>query len=138
MTALVPRLFGEFADWFESDFPLRPFLPHEGHLIRVEDARTDKEYLIRAELPGLDPEQDIQVSVDDGYLTVLAERREHKEETHRSEFRYGMLRRALRLPAAADAEHITAAYEKGVLTVTVPLAMPASTGRKIPVKAAVE
>jgi HSP20 family protein len=138
MTALVPRLFGEFADWFESDFPLRPFLPHEGHLIRVEDARTDKEYLVRAELPGLDPEQDIQVSVGDGYLTIVAERREHKEETHRSEFRYGMLRRAVRLPVTADAENISAAYDKGVLTVIVPLATPAPTGRRIPVTAVVE
>jgi HSP20 family protein len=138
MTALVPRLFGEFADWFESDFPLRPFLPHEGHLIRVEDARTDKEYLVRAELPGLDPEQDIQVSVGDGYLTIVAERREHKEETHRSEFRYGMLRRAVRLPVTADAENISAAYDKGVLTVIVPLATPAPVGRKIPVTAVVE
>lgn len=132
MTALVPRLFGEFADWFD-DLPLRPLLPHEGHLIRVEDARTDEEYTVRAELPGVDPDQDIQVLVDDGYLTILAERREHKEGTHHSEFRYGTLRRSVRLPAGADAEHITAKYDKGVLTVTVPLAAPAPTGRKIPV-----
>lgn len=135
MTALVPRLFGEFTDWFETDFPLRPFLPHEGHLIRVEDARTEKEYVVRAELPGVDPDQDIQVSVDDNFLTILAERREHKAETHQSEFRYGMLRRAVRLPAGADAEHITATYDKGVLTVTVPLAAPAPTGRKVPITA---
>lgn len=134
MTALVPRLFGEFTDWFETDFPLRPFLPHEGHLIRVEDARTDREYTVRAELPGVDPEQDIQVLVDDDILTIQAERREHKEGTQRSEFRYGMLRRAVRLPSGADTEHITAKYDKGVLTVTVPLAAPpASAGRKIPI-----
>lgn len=138
MTALVPRLFGEFADWFETDFPLRPLLPHEGHLIRVEDTRTDEAYLLRAEVPGVDPEQDIRVSVDDGYLTILAERREQKQETHRTEFRYGMLRRAVRLPAVADAEHITATYDKGVLTVTVPLTAPRPAGRKVPVTTAAQ
>ncbi|HEY8472584.1 MAG TPA: Hsp20/alpha crystallin family protein [Natronosporangium sp.] len=136
MTALVPRLFGELTDWFETDFPLRPFRPHDGHLIRVEDARTEHEYIVRAELPGVDPDQDIQVLVDEHVLTILAERRERKQEPHHSEFRYGMLRRSVRLPAGADAEHITATYDKGVLTVTVPLTRPASAGRKIPITVA--
>lgn len=136
MTALMPRLFGEVADWFETDLPHYPFLLHPSHLLRVEDERTDEEYTLRAELPGVDPDKDIQVSVDDGVMTIQAERREHEQHRHRSEFRYGMLRRSVRLPAGADAEHITATYDKGVLQVTVPLATPQPTGRKIPITAA--
>lgn len=130
MTALMPRLFGDLADWFETDFPLHP-----GQLIRVEDHLTDQEYKLRAELPGMDPEKDIQVSVEDGTLAISAERHEQEHARGRSEFRYGMLRRTVRLPAGADAEHVTAAYDKGVLEVTVPLTVPAPAGRKIPVKA---
>jgi HSP20 family molecular chaperone IbpA len=128
MTALMPRLFGDVAEWFDVDFPLHP-----SHLIRVEDELSDQEYRLRAELPGLDPEQDVQVSVSDGLLTINAERRAEEHTRGRSEFRYGMLRRTVRLPANADREHIKAGYDKGVLEVTVPLTAPAPDGRKIPV-----
>jgi len=128
MTALMPRLFGDLADWFEVDFPLHP-----GHLIRVEDQLTDQQYTLRAELPGVDPDKDVHVSVADGVLTIAAERREEERVRGRSEFRYGMLRRSIRLPAGADQEHINAGYDKGVLQVTVPLSAPEPHGRKIPV-----
>jgi HSP20 family molecular chaperone IbpA len=128
MTALMPRLFGDIAEWFEADFPLHP-----GHLIRVEDQLSDQEYKVRAELPGMDPEKDIHVAVDDGVLTIAAERREGEKVSGRSEFRYGVLRRSVRLPANADREHISAGYQKGVLEVTVPLSAPEPSGRKIPV-----
>jgi HSP20 family protein len=130
MTALMPRLFGDMTDWFESEFPFRP-----AHLIRVEDTMTDREYRVRAELPGLDPEKDIQVSVDSGLLIIHAERREGEQTRSRTEFRYGSLQRAVRLPANADAQHVTAGYHKGILEVIVPLTEPAPTGRQIPVKA---
>jgi HSP20 family molecular chaperone IbpA len=131
MTALMPRLFGDLAGWFETDFPLHP-----GHLIRLEDDLTEHEYTLRAEVPGMDPEKDIQVTVDDGVMTIQAERQEQQQHYGRSEFRYGLLRRSVRLPAAADAEHITARYHKGVLEVTVPLTTPEPTGRTIPVESA--
>lgn len=130
MTALMPRLFTDLADWFETDFP-----SPARHLIRVEEETTDHGYTVRAELPGVDPEKDIEVSVDDGVMTICAERREHEEGKGRSEFRYGMLRRSVWLPSNADSEHITARYDKGVLEVTVPLTQPEPTGRKIPVTA---
>jgi HSP20 family molecular chaperone IbpA len=129
MAALMPRLFGDMTDWFESEFPFRT-----GHLIRVEDSLTDSEYRVRAELPGLDPEKDIQVSVDSGLLIIHAERREEEQTRSRTEFRYGSLQRAVRLPANADAEHVTAGYHKGILEVIVPLAEPTPSGRQIPVK----
>jgi HSP20 family protein len=127
MNALMPRLFSDLADWFDTDLsPAR-------HLIRVEDEATEKAYTIRAELPGVDPEKDIDVSVDSGMVMIHAERREEEKAHGRSEFRYGMLRRSVRLPSNADAEHITATYDKGMLEVTVPLTTPEPAGRKIPV-----
>src|SRR5262249_32699305 len=127
MNALTPRLFGDMTDWFESELPLRA-----GHLIRVEDSLSDHEYRVRAELPGLDPEKDVRVTVDHGLLIIHAERREEEQTRSRTEFRYGSLQRAVRLPANADAEHITAGYHKGILEVTVPLTEPAPTRRQIP------
>jgi len=122
----LPRLFGDVSDWFEGEFP-RP-----GQLIRVEDRITDKEYVLRAELPGLDP-KDVQVSASSGALTIHAERREETTGVNRSEFRYGMLHRSVRLPANADEEHISATYRNGILEVTVPLTAPEPVGRQIPV-----
>jgi len=128
MNALVPRFFGDLTDWFESEFPLRG-----GHLIRVEDFLSEGEYVLRAELPGLDPEKDIQVRTDKGVLIIHAERREEAQTHTRTEFRYGVFQRAVRLPGNADDQKVTASYDKGVLTVTVPLTAPEPTGRQIPV-----
>ena len=127
MTALMPRLFGDLFDWLETETPVRA-----GHLIRVEDHLTDSEYQVRAELPGMDPEKDIQIRVDNGVLSIHAERREEQQARGRSEFRYGLLHRSVRLPAGADEEHMSASYANGILQVTVPLAAPPS-GRAIPI-----
>jgi len=88
---------------------------------------------VRAELPGMDAGKDIAVTVEDGLLTISAERREEEKVHGRSEFRYGTLQRAVRLPANADAEHITARYDKGVLTVTVPLTAAKPAGHTVPI-----
>jgi HSP20 family protein len=126
MSALMPRFFGDMTDWFELEFPLRT-----GHMIRVEDLVTEHEYLLRAELPGVDPEKDVQVSVANGILTIHAERKEETQTRHRSEFRYGMLQRSVRLPANADEEHVAAKYGKGILEVAVPLKVTEPTTKQI-------
>lgn len=125
MTSLLPRLFGDMSDWLEVDLP-RPL-----SAMRVEDRMTDKEYVLRAELPGLDPEKDVQITALNGVLTVYAERHEEKVGTGRSEFRYGMVHRSVRLPANADESAISATYEKGILEITVPLTAPEPVGRQI-------
>jgi HSP20 family molecular chaperone IbpA len=126
MNALMPRFFGDMTDWFELEFPLRA-----GHMIRVEDLMTEHEYVLRAELPGMDPEKDVQVSIANGILTVHAERKEETQARHRSEFRYGMLQRSVRLPANADEKHVTAKYGKGILEVAVPLTAIEPTAKQI-------
>jgi HSP20 family molecular chaperone IbpA len=129
MTALLPRLFGDMTDWFEVDFP-RP-LP----AIRFEDKVSDTEYVLRAELPGLDPEKDVQITTLHGVLTVRAERREEAKGLNRTEFRYGALQRSIRLPANAEEKAIKATYGKGILEITVPLTASQPAGHQIEVTA---
>jgi HSP20 family molecular chaperone IbpA len=131
MAALLPRVFGDTTDWLEPGFPL-----FGGQLIRVEDRLTDDAYILCAELPGVDPEKDVEVTVANGVLTIQAERREELSATGRSEFRYGTLYRTVRLPANADKERITATYTNGVLEVTVPLTAREPAGKQIPVTSA--
>lgn len=127
MTALLPRIFGDVSELFDMEFTPR------SHLIRVEDIRTDEQYTVRAEIPGLDPEKDIHVTVADTMLTIQAERKEEEKTAGRSEFRYGSLRRTVRLPENADPKAITAKYDKGILDVTVPLSADAPAVRQIAV-----
>lgn len=113
-------IFPDLADWLESPWTgPPPFLT--GHAFRLEEAIRDNRYVIRAELPGLDPENDIEVTVDGRNLTIRAERRQQDNGSYRSEFRYGSLARAVRLPAKVDAADVTARYDKGVLEVSVPV-----------------
>lgn len=135
MTALLPRLFGDVSDWFDSELPIRfADLPVRfSDMIRVEETLSEQEYLLRAEIPGLDPDKDVQVMVSAGMLTIRAERREEERTATRSEFRYGAMHRTVRLPANADEQKITANYGNGILTVTVPLTAPQPAGLKIPV-----
>jgi len=78
--------------------------------------------VVKAELAGMDP-NDIQIEVEDNVLTIKGERRfEEKvddERYYRVERRYGSFQRALALPQGVKADEISAAYEDGILTVTV-------------------
>jgi HSP20 family protein len=116
-------MFADLMDWFESEFPalpiMRPFTG--GQLVRVEDYVSEGQYVVRAELPGIDPEKDVEITVDDGVLTVKAERREEKKEGGRSEFRYGSFSRSVSLPAGADEDNVSATYRDGILEVRTPL-----------------
>ena len=113
-------LFPELADWLEAPWAgPPPFLASQ--TFRVEEMARDNRYVIRAELPGLDPEKDIDVTVEGRILTIHAERRQEDTGPYRSEFRYGSLTRQFRLPAKVDPKDVTARYEKGVLEVSVPV-----------------
>ena len=105
-------------------------------MFRLEEATRDNRYVIRAELPGLDPENDIEVTVDGRTLTIRAERRHQDSEPYRSEFRYGSLARVVTLPARAGAADVTARYGKGVLEVSVPVRVAEPEGTRIPIETA--
>ena len=126
-------MFPDLADWLGSPWSgPPPFLASQ--VFRLEESIRDDRYVIRAELPGLDPENDIEVTVDGRILTIRAERRQQDKGPHRSEFRYGSLARAVRLPAKVDPADITARYDKGVLEVSVPVEAVKPEGTRIPVE----
>jgi HSP20 family molecular chaperone IbpA len=103
------------------------------HGIRIEETEEEGKYVIKAEIPGIDPDQDLELSVGDGLLTVRAERTERTTEKHRSEFRYGSFSRTVRLPRGTDESKITADYTDGILTITVPIEEGKKPAQKIAV-----
>jgi HSP20 family protein len=125
-------MFPDLADWLESPWRGSPPFP-TGQVFRLEETIRDKYYVIRAELPGLDPENDIEVTVDGRILTIRAERRQQDSEPYRSEIRYGSLTRAVRLPARVDAADVTARYDKGVLEISIPVGVVKPEGTRIPI-----
>ena len=121
-------IFPDLVDWFEEPFlTLRPYL---GQPIRVEEYLEGDQYMIRAELAGIDPEKDVEVMVGSGYLTVHAVRSDKTEGKHRSEFRYGSFSRTLALPANADEDAVTASYRDGILTISAGLKTEHKTSAK--------
>ncbi|MBN3508686.1 Hsp20/alpha crystallin family protein [Mycolicibacterium septicum] len=120
----VSDLFAGFPSWAN----LRPAFGN--HVIRVEDELKDNSYELRAEVPGIDPGKDVDITVRDGVLTIRAERSEKKETNGRSEFSYGSYLRSVTLPTGADEDAIKASYDKGILTVSVPVTQPAGPAEK--------
>ncbi len=120
MSALSRRERGFLPDLFDwMDQPFSLFRPFSGQPIRMEDYVRDGRYVIRAELPGIDPEKQVEITVSSGVLTIRAERHEEHEGKTRSEFRYGTFSRSLTLPAAADEDDVKASYDQGVLEISV-------------------
>jgi HSP20 family molecular chaperone IbpA len=124
-----------FPDLFDLlEMPFTAMQPFAGQTIRVEDYMEDGKYVVRAELPGVDPDKDLEISVARGILTIHAEREEEQTEKYRSEFRYGSYDRHIRLPEGVQAEDVTASYDKGILTVTMPLQEVKEGAHRIPVQ----
>jgi HSP20 family protein len=101
---------------------------------RVEELVRDDQYVIRAELPGLDPATNIEVTVDGRTLTIHADRSRPNDQPLRTEFRYGSVTRSVRLPARVDAHDITARYRDGILEVSMPVPAPKPGGTRIPIE----
>jgi HSP20 family protein len=120
-------------DWFEEGFPTMAAWRTGTSRMRVEDFEENDRYVVRAELPGIDPDKDVEITVTGGVLTIRAERREQQKDKHRSEFRYGRFERRLSLPAGATEEDVVATYDDGILTVSVPTGQPETESRRIPV-----
>jgi HSP20 family protein len=91
----------------------------------VDISETGQEYLIRASLPAVKKE-DVNVTVEDGMLTVSGERRQQQEQKdekfHKIESFYGSFSRSFSLPEGTDAAAIRAESKDGVLTIHVPKA----------------
>jgi len=91
---------------------------------RVESFRHNGSYVVRVDLPGVNP-KDVRLTVDQGLLTVEGERKREKdvEEStwYRDELCYGAFRRSLDIPDGVKADQIKARYRDGVLEITAPL-----------------
>lgn len=107
-----------------------------GFVPRIDVVEREEDYLLTAELPGLE-EKDFQLEVHGNVLTLSGEKRAEAEaEKQRgwrwSERAYGSFRRAVTLPVEVAADKASASYRNGVLTVTIPKAEHARV-RHIPV-----
>lgn len=120
-------------DWLTEQFQTMA----DAEQIAIEEYAEDGTHVIRAGLPGIDPDRDIEVTVQDGVLHIRAERREEtkadKPHYYRHEIRYGSLIRNITLPAGCSDDDVTADYTDGILTVRLPMAEEKAAATKIPV-----
>ena len=98
-----------------------PFFGTEGWAPSVDISESEKDVTIKAELPGVDPNE-LNVSISGDLLTLSGEKKESREtkekSVHRSECYIGTFQRSIRLPVSVDPEKVSAEYANGVLTVT--------------------
>ena len=123
----------ELFDWFESGWPSTIERRRGSQAMRIEDRLEEDKYVLRAELPGIDPEKDVEITVADGVLSISAERHEEVSEKGHSEFHYGSFMRRVSLPQGAQDDQLTATYKDGVIEITVPIAAAKSQTRAIPI-----
>jgi HSP20 family protein len=131
----------ELPRWMDRIFDDRPLLAFEPGvdkpLMRIEEFMEGQTFVVRAELPDVDIDKDVDISVHDGVLHIKAERtheEEHKEKAFfRTEFRYGAFERAIPLPPGATTDDVKATYRDGVLEIRIPTSA-ALEAMKVPVQ----
>ncbi len=106
-------------DWAGSPLSTLHRQVSQPHPITIEQYPEGTTYVIRLELPGIEPARDLEVSVQTGVLSVRAERRDETPVKHDSEFRYGTFARHVALPLGSNARNVTAVYHNGILTVRI-------------------
>jgi HSP20 family protein len=129
----MERMLGELTeDWM---FPARvmnrewkPFWQNiregaKAWIPAVEVSESEKEYYIKAEIPGVKPD-DLHVEVFGDTVVIQAETRQSKEEdkkhVHRSEMRYGRFYRQIPLPTQVKSETVRAEFQHGILELYLP------------------
>jgi HSP20 family protein len=128
----IDRLFDRIAndDW---DLPAVMRVGDWGPTLDFSESKDA--YVAKVEVPGIDPKA-VQVTVDNGVLTLRGEKRQEKEQKdehyYRVERSYGSFTRSVRLPGPVDSGKISATSKNGVLTVTLPKTA-AAKGTEIPV-----
>lgn len=114
-----------FRDFFAGGAMLDRLFEAATHTMHIEEFVEDGTCVIRAELPGIDPDKDIELTVSESMLHLSAKREERKEEErpsgYHSEFHYGSFQRSVRLPEGATEADVKASYKDGVLEVRIPV-----------------
>jgi len=129
MNALTPRRYG-LDDFFPEFFFRRmaqPFdiAPPVAGEIKIDVTENDKDYEVRAEIPGAKKE-DIRISVDGNFVSISAEAKKEKEEKSKSgrvlmrETSYGAVSRGFTLASEIDDKGVVAKLEDGILKLTLP------------------
>lgn len=128
MSEEMDRVFGESNERGQRE---RTWTP------AVEVMQREGNLVVRAELPGLKPE-DVKVGITDDAIVLEGERKDEREENkgglHVTERRYGRFYRAIPLPDGAKIDDAGAKFENGVLEVTVPTEEPKTKRREIPIQ----
>jgi HSP20 family protein len=127
--------------WAGADItePFRRLLEGDtGSWLRVEEYHDAGSMVVKAEVPGIDPDKDVDITLAGNELRIDVrheEKSEHKDKRgYRSEFRYGTFSRTVTLPALVDEKDIKASYTDGILEVRIPVPEESgSQSRKIPV-----
>ena len=111
---------------FDDFFNRNVFQPTETHISpRINVEENDNEWLISAELPGVEKE-DVKVNFQDSILTISGEKKFEKEDKnknyHRIERSYGKFSRSLNINSAVLQDKIDASYKDGILNISLPKA----------------
>ena len=118
--------------------PMRRFFEDDLDELRVEEFMEDDKLIVRAELPGIDPDRDVDVDIRDHSLRIRAERRQEERKEvrggYRSEFHYGTFTRTIPLAAAASEKDVKASYRDGILEVRVPIDPTEAQAKKIAIE----
>ncbi|MGB9112156.1 MAG: Hsp20/alpha crystallin family protein [Acidimicrobiales bacterium] len=133
---LFDRFFDDWARWMPFRRPWafgRDVMGDD--IIRVDEMRDGDTLVVHAELPGIDPDKDVELTVSDGMLNIVAERREQEQHRgkgyRRRELRYGSFSRSLPLPSGVSESDITATYKDGILEVRIPA--PKESATRVPI-----
>jgi HSP20 family protein len=125
-----------FDDFFRSPLPGSALAGAATAWPSLEVSETDDEVRIAAELPGMS-EKDVELTVQDGMLTLSGEKRSEREDKERgwSERSYGRFERRIALPDGVDEQSCEATFRDGLLTVTMRKSEENRRSRRIPINA---
>jgi len=127
--------FPSLRDWFEDFAPERfAWLGSDRHTIKVEELIRTNEIIVRAELPGIDPDKDVHLHISNGMLTISGEREEQTKTEKRSEFYYGSFSRTIPLPAGTTEKGVKASYRDGILEIHIPTPEMTERPKRIPIE----
>ncbi|MEQ9330829.1 Hsp20/alpha crystallin family protein [Thalassobaculum sp.] len=122
MDRVIDGFFGGRSPFGMPSFGMPDLRVGEVALVPQVDVREDDNAIsVTAELPGL-TEKDVEVTLEDGVLTLKGEKREEKTDADAklTERRYGRFMRSFRLPDGIDEDKVTASVDHGVLHISVP------------------
>ena len=139
-----PQSIRSFIDrYFDEPFFSAPQLwgqQSEGYSLPLDVIEEDGQYIVKASIPGVNPE-DVEITLSDNVLTIKGETKQENERNaanyHVRERRSGSFVRQIALPMNVNPDQVEATNENGVLTLHLPKS-EAAKPKKIAVKTTVE